>query len=60
MSESGSKEATKTREPSVSQRKEVKEIDLVESGSEDGEIVEVGEVDEGTQSKILSMETMGK
>ena len=42
---------TKKRELRVSKQSEVKEIDLVESGSEDGEIVEVDDVDKETHGK---------
>ena len=36
----------------MSEKKEIKEIDLVESGSEDGEIVEVDGTNEESESKI--------
>ena len=45
-----SKKTTQTREAFVSEKKEIKEIDLVESGSEDGEIVEVDGTNEESQS----------
>ena len=43
--------SSKTAQPSVSETNEVKEIDLVESGSEDGEIVEIDEVDKEIKGK---------
>ena len=50
VAENKNRKTAKTREALVSEKKEIKEMDLVESGSEDGEIVEVDGIDEESQS----------
>lgn len=59
-SESVSKKRNKnssntTRKRPGSEKREIKEIDLVESGSEDGEIVEVDDVDREEQGRLYSV-----